>query len=139
MDEPELSRAEARGLLNLAGVYRDAGRASDSGRRLRIAVDVAYNAAELWVKALLFLREKTIPQTHGGIVTRFADLYVRQGRIPEALGRDLHLGLERRNKARYDWHAEISEGDPARSVAAARALAESLQSVLSGATRESEP
>jgi uncharacterized protein (UPF0332 family)/predicted nucleotidyltransferase len=133
MAEPELSRAEARGFLNLAQVYREAAERAVAADDFRIAADVAYNAAELCVKALLLLSGETIPRTHGGILTRFADLYVRQGRIPETLGRDLHLGLERRNKARYDWHAEIGERDAVRSVAVARDLADHLQATLSEA------
>ncbi len=133
MPEPELSRAEARGFLNLAQVYRVAAEQAVAAGDFRIAVDLAYNAAELCVKGMLLLGGEGIPRTHARIVTRFAELYVRRGAISEAVGRNLHLGLERRNKARYDWHAEISERDAAGSVMMARTLAERLQTLLSEA------
>jgi len=131
MPELDLSRAEARGLLNLAQTYSDAAEKAMAVGDFRIAVDLAYNAAELCIKGLLRLSGEAIPRTHGGIITRFSELYVRSGHISEVLGRDLHLGLEQRNKARYDWHAEIGERDAARSVAVARNLAQYLQAKLS--------
>lgn len=131
MAEPELSRAEARGFLSLAQVYREAAERAVAAGDFRIAADLAYNAAELCVKGMLLLGGEAIPRTHAGIVTRFGELYVRRGAIPEAVGRDLHLGLERRNKARYDWHAEISERDAAKSVTLVRELAERLGTSLS--------
>lgn len=131
MPEPELSRAEARGFLTLAQVYREAAERAVAAGDFRIAVDLAYNAAELCVKGMLLLGGEAIPRTHAGIVTRFGELYVRRGAIPETVGRDLHLGLERRNKARYDWHAEIGERDAANSVTLSRELAERLQTMLS--------
>jgi uncharacterized protein (UPF0332 family) len=137
MAESDLSRAEARGHLTLAQIYREGAERAAATGDFRIAVDLAYNAAELCVKGLLLLAGEAIPRTHAGVITRFGELYVRPGRIPETLGRDLHLGLERRNKARYDWHAEISERDAARSVAVARELGQHLQSLLSQASSSS--
>ena len=134
MAEPELFRAEARGFLNLAQIYREGAERALATGDPRIAVDLAYNAAELCVKGLLVLRGESIPRTHGGVVARFGELYVRPGLVPEGVGRDLHLGLERRNKARYDWHAEVSERDAARSIAVARELGQKLEVLLSGAT-----
>ena len=131
MAEPELSRAEAMGFLTLAQVYREAAERAVAGSDFRIAADLAYNAAELCVKGMLILGGEAIPRMHAGIVTRFGELYVRRGAIPEAVGRDLHLSLERRNKARYDWHAEIGEREAAKSVTLARELAERLGTSLS--------
>ena len=131
MAEPELSRAEAMGFLTLAQVYREAAERAVAGSDFRIAADLAYNAAELCVKGMLILGGEAIPRTHAGIVTRFGELYVRRGAIPEAVGRDLHLSLERRNKARYDWHAEIGKREAAKSVTLARELAERLGTSLS--------
>ena len=131
MSEPELFRAEAQGLLNLAQLYCDAAGQAHSGGEFRIAADLAYNAAGLCAKSLLLMSGETIPRTHAGVVTRFGELYIKSGRLPESLGRDLHLVLERRNKARYDWHAEIGERDAARSVTLAREFAGRLQAGLS--------
>jgi uncharacterized protein (UPF0332 family)/predicted nucleotidyltransferase len=134
MAEPDLSRAEARGFLNLAQIYREGAERALATGDPRIAVDLAYNAAELCVKGLLVLRGESIPRTHAGVITRFGELFVRQGLISETVGRDLHLGLERRNKARYDWHAEISERDATGSIAVARVLGEHLDALLSEAS-----
>ncbi len=46
MAEPDLSRAEARGFLNLAQIYREAAERAVATGDFRIAVDLAYNAAE---------------------------------------------------------------------------------------------
>lgn len=66
MSTPELSRAEARGLLNLAQSYREAAERALAVGDFRIAVDLAYNAAELCVKGLLIAGGDVVPGHTGG-------------------------------------------------------------------------
>jgi len=115
MDEGQLRRDEAEVLLDLAREYRaSAQHAADSGF-FRMAVDAAYNSAELAVKALILLAEAARPTSYGGVVQTFGRLYVQEGRVPRELARRLGMGLELRNKARYDGHARI-RGDDAQEV-----------------------
>lgn len=109
MPEKELRREEARGYLNLAEVYLKGAKRSLQGEDLRIAIDAGYNAAELCVKGLLLLKMDDLPKTHSGAVTKFGEVYVKPQLASASVGRELRQALERRNKARDDYHAEITE------------------------------
>ncbi len=93
----------------------------------REATDLAYNAAETAVKALLRLEMGDLPKTHGGIVNRFGDLYVRTGKLPRTLGRDLNLALEIRGRTRYEEERAITREDAKEVLALADQL---LQQVM---------
>ncbi len=107
--EAELKRREASGLWNLAKIYLDGARRALDAGDLRIAVDAAYNAAELCVKGLLLLKVDDIPGSRGGLVGKFGELYIQTGELPRDLGRRLNRGLEVRANARYNYAAHISE------------------------------
>jgi hypothetical protein len=109
MDGQELKRKEARNYLDLATEYLDGSRANSQKGYFRIAVDAAYNACELAIKGLLLLRLPDIPGSHGGIVNKFGELYVKTGEVPKEMGREIGIALERRNNARYEPHAPITE------------------------------
>ncbi|HID63111.1 MAG TPA: HEPN domain-containing protein [Anaerolineae bacterium] len=66
MDKDQLKRQEIEDLYELAVDYLEAARASLSEERYRIATDLAYNAAELSAKGLLFLLLDDLPSTHKG-------------------------------------------------------------------------
>ncbi len=126
MNEAELRRREAEGWWALATEYlRQARRASQDGS-FRLAVDGAYNAAELAVKGLLILRIEQLPRSHGGLVQIFGREYVTTGAVDRLLSHRLSAALESRSKARYDRGAKIA----AEHVEEAAALAEELISLL---------
>jgi len=92
----------------------------------RQAVDLAYNAAEAAVKGLLLLELEELPRTHGGLINRFGDLYARTGKVPPQMGRDLHMALQIRARARYVEEAIINQADAEEVIALAEALLERL-------------
>lgn len=80
MPEQTLRRKEAEAALGLAQEYLSSGEEVLAGRRYRLAVDAAYNSAELCVKGLLYLAElDKIPSSHGGVVQMFGRHYVMTG------------------------------------------------------------
>ncbi len=111
MDEERLRQEEAEVLLDLAREYRESAQHAAAHGFFRMAVDAAYNGAELAVKALILLAGASRPTSHGGVVQTFGRLYVQAGRAPRELARRLGMGLELRNKARYDGHARIRSED----------------------------
>jgi len=115
VDEQALRRREADAQRGLAEVYLAGARRAFEAGDLRIAVDAAYNAAELCLKGLLLLKLDDLPGSHGGLVGKFGELYVKTGLLPAALGRRLNRGLEARANARYNYAAQIT-GEMAREV-----------------------
>lgn len=109
MNEEELKIQEARNLLRLAEEYIEGAELTLNYNHFRIAIDTAYNAAELCAKGLLLFEIDELPTSHGGIIGEFGRLYVKPGKVPTQIGRQLNKGLEIRNKARYDLNADISK------------------------------
>ncbi len=126
MDEESWRQGEAANFLALATEYLEQSRDNLPLGHYRLLVDGAYNAAELCVKGLLRLKGEPIPKRHGRIVQRFSRLYVLSGELPREMGRRLNRGLRLRNRARYEYHAEITERDAREMLE----LAESLVRVL---------
>ena len=106
--EEKRLKEEARDYLSLATQYLSSAKRNLSVGDHRVAIDVAYNSAELCAKALIFLKGAEIPGSHGGTVNRFGELYAQSGEVPKELGRNLNRNLELRNRARYDLHADIT-------------------------------
>jgi uncharacterized protein (UPF0332 family) len=111
LDEKELLRGEVKGYLELAKSYHQTFKRLIVENDFRVAVDVGYNAAELCVKGLLLLKMEGFPRTHGGLVQKFGELYVKPKLIADDVGQALNIALENRNKARYDYHAKITKED----------------------------
>jgi uncharacterized protein (UPF0332 family) len=91
-------------------------------RLYRLAVDAAYNAAELCAKGLLLLKLNNIPTSHGGIIGMFGELFVKTEVVPNQIGRGLNKNLQLRNKARYDCHALITKEDAEKAIDLAKKL-----------------
>ncbi len=104
-----LKKEACRNLTRLAEEYLDAAKDSLKNGHPRLAVDAAYNSAELGVKAMLLLKLDDIPGSHGGVVGKFGELYVKSGEMNKALGRRLNETLELRNSARYKYQALITK------------------------------
>jgi uncharacterized protein (UPF0332 family) len=113
VEEETIRREEATDLLHLAQIYLEMARSFEiSLTNLRGIVDLAYNAAELCSKGLLLLRSGSIPRTHSGLVQQFSKVFVVEKKlVASKIGRALRLGLELRNKARYDPHARLVESE----------------------------
>lgn len=127
MDEKELILGEAKGYLDLAKLYYQTFKRLIGDKEFRVAVDVGYNAVELSVKGLLLLKTGDIPRTHGGVVQKFGEYYVKPELIANEFGRLLNLALENRNKARYDYHAKITKEDAEEIVRLMNSLIEVLE------------
>lgn len=67
MKEEELKRSEARNYLSLSEEYLDGAQMALKAKSFRLAVDAAYNAAELCAKGLLLFEPEEIPGSHGDI------------------------------------------------------------------------
>ncbi len=109
MNDQSIRRREAENYLQLAEEYLEGAEEAFKAKRWRMATDAAYNAAELCVKGLLLLEREELPTSHGGLVGEFGKLYVKPGKVPKTLGRQLNQSLELRNKARYELHADIDK------------------------------
>lgn len=109
MGERELKIKEISNLLKLAEEYLEGAEDALDSSHLRIAIDAAYNVAELCAKGSLLFEMEELPSSHGGVIGEFGRLYVKTENVPKELGRRLNRGLEVRNKARYDFNADISK------------------------------
>jgi uncharacterized protein (UPF0332 family) len=117
-----LKREERSNLLALAEEYLDGADQARGARQWRLAVDAAYNAAELAIKSLVLGLDDDLPGSHGGLVGRFGELYVKPGPVDKGLGRRANQALERRNHARYRFQATIDSESAAEVTALAREL-----------------
>jgi uncharacterized protein (UPF0332 family) len=107
MDEAQIRREESRGYRDLALEYHEGAVDSLKNGHARLAVDAAYNAAELCAKGLLLLKMDKLPASHGGVVIKFGEIYIKQGLVERSIGRTMNKALALRNKSRYDRHALI--------------------------------
>ncbi len=111
MEKLKIKMEMVKSLLTLAEEYLESAEEILERGRLRIAIDSAYNSAELCAKAFIFLKEDDLPGSHGGIVSLFGKLYIKTEEIDKEIGRSLNIALELRNKARYKPNALFSKED----------------------------
>lgn len=127
---------EAKDYLALAFEYLNIAKHNQEEKKfLRGAIDTAYNAAELCVKGLLILKLDRIPSTHGGVVQKFGQIYVKSGILERAVGRKLNQALMHRNKARYDRYAKFNKKDGQEIISLADELAKVLKQEAESAKR----
>lgn len=86
--------------------------------------------ADLLSKSLLLLVTDEIPSTHGGIIGEFSKLYVKTEKVSRQLGRRLSRALELRNKARYEFNADISREKVKELIDLARVMKDLLAGKL---------
>ncbi len=130
MPEDKLKLETGKNLKGLAEEYLDSSINALQNGYLRLAVDAAYNSAELAVKGLILLKIDDIPSSHGGIVGKFGELYIKKGLLDKKFGRELNLSLELRNSARYKFTGKISKEDAELTIELARSLIEHLTRAL---------
>jgi len=133
-----LKKEACRNLTRLAEEYIDAARDSLKNKHPRLAVDAAYNAAELGVKAMLLLKLDDIPGSHGGIVGKFGELYVKSGEMSKTLGRRLNEILELRNSARYKYQALIGGREASETINLAESIIELARKKIFSDSRQKE-
>jgi len=126
MAEEEIQKGEAGNYLALAVEYFEQSRSNLELSNYRLIIDGSYNAAELCAKGLLILKGEDIPKKHGSVVQVFSRLYIKSEELPREIGRALNQGLRLRNRARYEYHADITE----REAKAALDLAEKMVKAL---------
>lgn len=131
MQESELRRKDAQAWWALAVEYLRQARCAGQNDNFRLAVDGAYNAAELAVKGLLILRLERLPTSHGGLVQIFSREYVVTGEVNRVIGHRLSASLELRSKSRYSREAEITAEHLMQVAALAQELIDLLEKTLS--------
>lgn len=67
-----------------------------------------------------------LPSSHGGIVSKLGELYVKTGQIERELGRRTNQALELRHKARYRRDITIAENDALKVIDLAQQLIDLL-------------
>jgi uncharacterized protein (UPF0332 family)/predicted nucleotidyltransferase len=132
MEKKQLKKAMVDSILGLCDEYLDSAREVMHHNRVRLAVDAAYNAAELATKALILLKQDDLPGSHGGVVAVFGQLYVKAGIVDRELGRDLNVTLKLRNEARYRPDATLT----AENAATVLDLAERLITLAKNHAKE---
>lgn len=100
-----------KGYLDLAEEYLSYAEDSLKENKFRLSIDTGYNACELLTKALIMNKGEGLASSHGGIVRQFSKLFIVSKELPEHIGRNLHLSLELRAKARYKPKAKIEAED----------------------------
>ena len=139
MDAGELAYRAAQNLYFLADEYLQAAERLLSEGEKRVAVDAAYNAAELCAKAFLLGKVERTPSRHGSIVQKFSEIYILQEqRFPPGLGHRLHQALGYRHDARYVYEAVMTEEMAREVLALARELHEYLRQYLLEVADEQE-
>lgn len=127
MDEDELRNRELESYLDLAQEYLEVAESSLAEERYRVAIDTAYNAAESCARGLLLLKLPELPQSHKGLITKFSELYVKEGTLPKRLGRTLNVMLRLRGRARYDANALVGKNEAQDAIKLAEALMKALK------------
>lgn len=122
----ELREEEIEGLHELGMNYLEGARELEQNGRYRLATDTAYNAAELAVKGLVFLKSDRLPKTHSGVVNKFGELYIKSGILSVSLGKWLRRALRYRNLARYEYSAPVGAEEARQTIQ----LADELLGVL---------
>lgn len=97
--------------LALAQEYYDSANDAISRGHYRLGLDGAYNSAELAVKGFLVMKMADLPGSHGGIIQRFGEAYIRTGKVERSIGRRLNVCLELRNSAHYKFSSRINRED----------------------------
>lgn len=131
MEKNKIKYENCKHLKRLAQEYLDGATNAKEDGFFRLAVDAAYNACELAMKGLILLIEDDLPGSHGGIVGKFGELYVKVGKFPKETGRKVNQSLELRNQARYKFLARIGREEADSVIELASLLIEKLSSNFS--------
>ena len=136
MSDTEVRRQEAQAWWALAREYLQYAELIGQQGGLRLAVDGAYNAAELAAKGMLVLRVERLPSSHGGLVQLFSREYVASGEVERMIGHELAVCLNLRGQARYNRDALITSEHVTQVATLARQLIQLLDETLSRMERQ---
>lgn len=136
MNEKELRRRESQAWWALAKDYLQQAHGAGQQGSFRLAVDGAYNAAELAVKGLLALRVARMPTSHGGLLQILSKEYVVTGEVDRTMGQRLTEALDLRAKARYVKDAVITAEHVTQVAALAQEMIDLLEKTLSSTERQ---
>ena len=125
-----LKKEERKNLVNLSDEYLTGAEHAGKNEYWRLAVDAACHTAELALKSLILKMDDDLPGSHGGLVGRFGELYIKTGLHEKALGRNLNRVMEKRNQARYKYSAEIDQNDVKEAIELAKKLKNLAESEL---------
>jgi uncharacterized protein (UPF0332 family) len=114
----------------LSKEYLTSAEDAAKGKHWRVAIDAIYNSLELIVKALLLKKIDDLPGSHGGIVGKFGEIFVRSNEVDSAIGRGLNNALRLRNWARYKWETKITKDEYEKVYNLFKKLNEFAQKIL---------
>jgi len=98
--------------------------------KLRLTIDTGYNACELLVKAMILSKGETLASSYGGVIGQFGKLFVVTKLVDREIGKNLHLALELRAKARYKLHVQISKEDAEFVLSLAEKILELAEKII---------
>ncbi|MEW6481927.1 MAG: HEPN domain-containing protein [bacterium] len=109
MEKEEIKREAMKDTTELSQEYLEGAKEVFKRKRIRLAIDAAYNSAELAAKALILLKQDDLPGSHGGVVTLFGRLYIKTNEVAPEIGYKLNIALRIRNEARYKPNALLTK------------------------------
>lgn len=110
MTKQEIKNEEIKDRSDLAKKFHKAALYwNNQSQFRRMMIDLGYNGAELATKGLILLKDDMLPSRHSGIVRRFSELYIKTEIIEKTIGRNFHICLDLRNKARYVARVELTK------------------------------
>jgi uncharacterized protein (UPF0332 family) len=130
MEKEEIKRQVVKDITGLSEEYLESAKEVLDRNRIRLAIDAAYNAAELAAKALILLKQDDLPGSHGAVVSLFGKLYVKTNEVASEKGRKLNEALKLRNEARYKPNALLTAENAQEVIG----LAEGLIKIISEKT-----
>lgn len=101
MEKEKLKKALLEDLKTLSEEYLESAEDILVKNHIRVAIDAAYNAAELAAKGLILLKQDDLLGSHGGVASLFGKLYIKTNEVDKEIGRRLNVALKLRNEARY--------------------------------------
>lgn len=108
MNSKQEHQKEIDSLLKMAGDNLADAKTLFSSRSYRSAISRAYYVFFDVAKAAL-LTKNVMPQSHGGAITKFGELFVKPGIIKGDYGRSFNQALEIRTEADYEALREFSQ------------------------------
>ncbi|MEW6103536.1 MAG: HEPN domain-containing protein [bacterium] len=105
----EIKREAMKDITELSQEYLEGAKEVLEKKRIRLAIDAAYNSAELATKALILLKQDDLPGSYGGVVTLFGRLYIKTNEVALEIGHKLNIALRIRNEARYKPNALLTK------------------------------
>lgn len=130
VDKEKIKREARENLIRLAEEYLCGAEEVAKSGRFRMSIDAAYNAAELAVKSLILSKVDDLPASHGGVIGKFGELFVKTKELEEDLGRELNLALGLRNSARYKYQTLLREEDANKVLNLARIMIDKANTFL---------